>query len=78
MVNMGGQSKCELITPPIGFQCTHFYIVCGLKFKAILYNSVNEDDMWKGIVNSVHVKGKLLNLHFTPQNENSTYRISTF
>ena len=37
--------------------------------------------MWKGIVNWVHFKGKLLNLlpiAFYPQNENSTYRISTF
>ena len=47
MVNMGGQVKCEVFTPPIGFQCTPLHIVCGIKLKAILYNSVNEDDMWK-------------------------------
>ena len=43
----GGQSKCDLFTPPIGYQCTPLHIVCGLKLKAILYNSVNEDDTWK-------------------------------
>ena len=61
MVNMGGQSKCELFTPPIGFQCTPLHIVCGIKLKAILYNSLNEDDMWKDIANGVNFEGKLLN-----------------
>ena len=61
MVDMGGQSKRELFTPPIGYQCTPLHIVCGLKLKAILYNSVNEDDMWKDIATGVSFKGKLLN-----------------
>ena len=61
MVNMGGQSKCELFTPPIGSQCTPLLIVCGLKIKAILYNLVNEDDIWKDIANGVNFEGKLLN-----------------
>ena len=43
----GGQSKFDLFTPPIGVQCTPLHIVCGLKLKAIFYNSVNDDDMWK-------------------------------
>ena len=28
----------------------------GLRLEAILYNSVNEDDMWKGFVNWVNLK----------------------
>ena len=51
MVNMGGRSQTELSTPPIGFQCTPLHLGCGFTYRAIQYNSVNVDDMWKGIVN---------------------------
>ena len=46
MINMGGLSQTELSTPPTGYQCTPLHLVGGLKLKANLYNSVNEDDMW--------------------------------
>ena len=36
-------------TLPIGFQCTPLHLAGGLRLKAILYNSVNEKDMWKDI-----------------------------
>ena len=29
---------------------------CGYIYRAIQYNSVNEDDMWKGFVNLVNLK----------------------
>ena len=57
----GGQSKCDLFTPPIGYQCTPLHLVDGLRSEAILYNSVNEEDIWKDIANWVSFKGKLLN-----------------
>ena len=43
--------------PLIGFQSTPFHLVFGLRSMAIQYNSVNEEDMWKGIVHSGKLKG---------------------
>ena len=56
MVNMGGKSQTEPFTPPIGFQWTPLHLVCGLWSMATQYNSVNKEDMWKGIVNWVNSK----------------------
>ena len=57
----GGLEPNWAFYPPIGYQCTPLHLVGGLRLKAILYNSVNEDDMWKDIANWVSFKGKLLN-----------------
>ena len=56
MVNMGGQSHTWGSTPPIRFQCTPLHLVCGPRSRVIQYNSVNKEDMWKGIVNWVNSK----------------------
>ena len=41
----GGKSHTGDSTPLIGFQCTPLHLVCGLRYRVILYNSVNEEDL---------------------------------
>ena len=48
-------------SPPFGFQCTPLHLGRGYKSQVIQYNLVNEEDMWKCIVNQLNFKGKLLN-----------------
>ena len=62
----GGKSQNWDFPPPIGFQWNPFYLVHGFWSMAIQYNSVNEDDMWKGFVNLVNFKGELAVGHHLP------------
>ena len=42
--------KTMIKTVFFGFQCTTLHLVFGHRSRIIQYNSVNEEDMWKGIV----------------------------
>ena len=74
----GGKSQNWDFSPPIEFQWNPLHLVHGFWSMAIQYNSVNEEDMWKGIVNWFNFKGKLLNYAFTPIIGLCIHRISTF
>ena len=57
----GGKSQNGWFSPLLDSSGTPLHLVHGFWSMAIQYNSVNEEDMWKGIVNGLNFKGKLLN-----------------
>ena len=57
----GGLEPKWVFYPAYWVPVQPLHLVGGLRLKAILYNSVNEEDMWKDIANWVSFKGKLLN-----------------
>ena len=56
MVIMGVRVKMGDFPPLLDSSGTPLHLVHGFWSMAIQYNSVNEDDMWKGFVNLLNLK----------------------
>ena len=70
-VNMGTMIKTWVFVPLLDSRATSLRLVFGLRSRIIQYNSVNEEDMWKGIVHWGKLKGILLNMGFCPSNKSA-------